>query len=257
MKQSIMNKKILIYDIETSPSLGYYFELYKEGNIVWDEKSWYMLSFAWKWFGEDKTHVLALPDFKTYKKDPENDKELCKELWALFDEADVIIAHNGNSFDQKKSNARFIYHGFTPPSPYKEIDTKLVAKKYFRFDSNKLTDLGKYLKCGQKVETGGFSLWKRCMAGDMDAWKSMVKYNKQDVVLLEQIYLRLRPWMTQHPNMNIVMGTMTNCPNCESPKIHKRGYMFTRLSKRQRYQCNDCHAWSSGETIKLEGIPIR
>lgn len=251
------NKKILIYDIETSPSLGYYFNLYQEGNIVWDEKSWYMLSFSWKWLGENKVHVLSLPDFETYSKDPENDKELCKKLWALFDEADIVIAHNGNSFDQKKSNARFIYHGFPPPSPYKEIDTKLVAKKYFKFDSNKLTDLGKYLKCGQKVETGGFGLWKRCMSGDMDSWKLMCKYNKQDVVLLEQIYLKLRPWMTNHPNMNMIEGTLHNCPNCGSDNTVRQGYKHSRVGTRQQYRCKDCCGWSCGEIIKKEGTPLR
>jgi hypothetical protein len=252
-----MNKKILLYDIETSPSMGYYFELYREGNIVWNEKSWYMLSFAYKWLGEEKTNVVSLPMFKSYSKNREDDKELVAELWKLFDEADVVIAHNGNSFDQKKTNARFIYHNMQPPSPYKEIDTKLVAKRYFKFDSNKLTDLGKYLGLGQKLSTGGFELWQKCMAGDPDAWKLMCKYNKQDVVLLEQVYLKLRPWMTNHPNMNIISGAIHNCPNCNSSDIQGRGFTYTRVSKRQRYWCKSCGAWSSGEVIKTDNSILR
>ncbi len=249
-----MNKKILLYDIETSPSLGYYFELYKEGNIVWNEKSWYIMSFSWKWLGESTTHVLSLPDFPQYKRDKENDIRLCYELWKLFDEADIVIAHNGNSFDQKKANARFIYHGFTPPSPYKEIDTKLVAKRHFKFDSNKLTDLGKYLGCGQKLETGGFGLWQKCMKGDLDAWKLMCKYNKQDVVLLEQIYLKLRPWMKSHPVTKAFETSNPVCPNCDSGKTQKRGTALCGQSTyKQRYQCRNtvCGAWFQGEAIKI------
>ncbi len=240
-----IKSKCLLYDIETSPNLGFYFELYREGNIVWNETNWYMLSFSWKWLGESKTHVLSLPDFKTYKKDKEDDVELVKELWKLFDEADVVIAHNGNQFDQKKSNARFIYHKLKPPTPYKEIDTKLVAKRHFKFDSNKLNDLGKYLGVGEKLQTGGFDLWKQCMAGDKKAWKTMCEYNKQDVILLEKVYLILRPWMVNPPYMG------EGCPNCQSKKIQRRGYRMAKGKKYPRLQCQSCGGWHQGPKEKL------
>lgn len=235
----MINKKprILLYDIETAPNLGRYFELYREGNIIWKEQDWYILSFAYKWLGEKKTTVYSLPQFvDTYKKDKQNDRDIVRKLWELFDEADIVIAHNGNSFDQKKSNARFIYHGFKPPTPYKEIDTKLVAKKYFRFDSNKLDDLGDYFKIGRKLQTGGFSLWKGCMEGDKKAWRTMCDYNIQDVILLEKVYEKMKPWMTNHPNIGLMTGYMTVCPNCSGPVI-KRGFSYTRTSKYQRWQC--------------------
>ncbi len=244
--------KVLLMDVETSPNLGTYFELYKEGNIVWNEKNWYILSFAWKWADEKKTHVLSLLDFPTfYKKDKEDDMPLVNALWKLFDEADVVIGHNSTAFDVKKTNARFIAHNMQPPSPYKQVDTKLVAKRYFKFDSNKLNDLGKYLGLGEKLQTGGFDLWKRCMAGDKKAWKKMCEYNKQDVVLLEKVYLKLRPWMGNHPNLNILTGKLGNCPNCNSDRIHRRGYGIRLKSKYQRLQCLNCGAWFQGETIKV------
>ena len=68
--------RILHLDIETAPSLGYYFELYREGNILWNKASWYILSMAWKWGDEKETHVLAITDFQTYKKNKEDDVEL-------------------------------------------------------------------------------------------------------------------------------------------------------------------------------------
>ncbi len=235
--------KILLYDIETSPSLGRYFELYKEGNIVWKETDWYILSFAWKWLGEKQTHVLSLPDFPLWKKDKENDKSLVAYLHSLFDDADIIIAHNGNSFDQKKSNARFIFHGFPPPEPYKQIDTKLVAKRYFKFDSNKLDDLGDYFKIGKKLQTGGIQLWKDCLNGDKKAWAKMCKYNKQDVILLEKVYLKMLPWMDSHPNIALMRGEIEACPNCGSNHVQKRGFGFNASSKYQRIQCMNCGSW--------------
>lgn len=242
--------RVLFFDIENSPNLGTYFQLWKEGNIVWKEKDWYFLSFSYKWLDEKQTHVKSLPDYKSYKKDPENDKELITDLWKLFDEADVVIAHNGNAFDIKKSNARFIYHGLPPPSLYKQIDTKLIAKRYFNFDSNKLTDLGKYLGLGEKLETGGYDLWRKCMAGDKKSWKVMCDYNKQDVILLEKVYLKLRGWDNQHPNISLISGEKTNCPNCNSSHTKKKGFNYTKIHTYQSHQCLDCGRRYQGELVK-------
>lgn len=236
-----MKARVLLYDIETAPILGTAWGKWEQ-NLVWIVKDWYMLTFAYKWLGDKKTHVLGLPDFKTYAKDPENDIELVKALRELFDEADVVIAHNGNSFDQKKSQARMVLNGLTPPSPYQQIDTKLVAKRYFSFTSNSLNDLGRELKCGQKLDTGGYDLWRSCLAGDPKAWKKMKKYNKQDVVLLEEVYLKLLPWINSHPPMNSILHRPSVCPKCGGPKM-VAGMKYTASKSGIRYQyfrCNSC-----------------
>ena len=66
-----------------------------------------------------------------------DDKPLLKGIRDLLDEADIVIAQNGKSFDVRKVNARLIQHGFQPPSPYRVVDTMLVAKKYFAFTSRR------------------------------------------------------------------------------------------------------------------------
>ena len=238
------HSKILLFDIETFPTLGYFWSHPWETSIISIKEDWYMLSFAYKWLGEKTVHVCSLPDFKTYKKDKKDDKELCKMLWKLLDEAEVICGHNALSFDCKKANARFIAHEFLTPKPYKIIDTKIEAKKYFNFTSNKLDDLGQYLNLGKKIQTGGFDLWKKCSEGDEQAWQLMEKYNRQDVILLEKIYMKMQGWMTTHPNMNLINDTTDGCPNCGSKDLHKRGFATTRVAKFQRWQCQKCGAWS-------------
>ena len=74
----------------------------------------------------------------------------------MFDEADVVIAHNGDKFDMRKANARFGH--YEPPMPVQQVDTLKVARKYFKFESNKLGDLGEHLGLGNKEVTGGFAL---------------------------------------------------------------------------------------------------
>lgn len=240
--------KIAAYDIETSPIIGYTWGLWEQ-NVVDTKEEWRILAFSYKWIGDAKTHVYALCDFPLYKKDPKNDYAIVEKLWQLFNEADIILGHNSDEFDNKKVFARFIKHGFKPPTPYKTIDTKKIAKRYFKFDSNKLDNLGKYLDLGSKLKTGGFDLWLGCMAGNRKDWALMKKYNKQDVVLLEKVYLKMLPYITNHPNLNLLNGTTHNCPNCGSPKTIKRGFAMTRVSKCQRLQCNDCGAWCQGNKI--------
>lgn len=246
--EKIKKPRILLYDIETMANLAYVWGKYEQ-DVISVHRHWYMLTFAYKWLGEKKTYVKSLPDFTMYKKDKYNDKELVESLWKLFDEADIIIAHNGNAFDIKKTNARFIKHKLKPPTPSKYVDTKLVAKKYFKFDSNKLDDLGDYFGIGRKISTEGFKLWLGCQDGDKKSWDKMCKYNIQDVVLLEKVYMEMLPYMTDHPNMNLLTGTSFNCPNCGGYHLQKRGFHHTRASTAQRFQCTDCGAWSQGNKI--------
>jgi len=243
--------KILLFDVENAPNTAYIWGLWQEttsSEMV--EMPWHMLCWAAKWLGEKEVYSSALVDFpKNYKRDREDDKLILKKLWKLLDEADIVIAHNGKQFDVRKANARFVMNDMPPPSPFKVIDTLLEARKYFFFTSNKLNDLGKYLKVGQKVETGGFKLWKQCMSGDLNAWKRMVTYCKNDVVLLEKIYLKLRPFMEQHPNINIYTDNSNpKCTKCGSEHVKKEGFYYTNVNKYQRFSCLDCFGWFRGKT---------
>ncbi len=236
--------RILIYDIETAPMKAAVWRKW-EANAVWLDKDWYMLSFSAKWLGEDKVHNFALNQYKGYKAGAENDKELVTDLWKMMDEADIVIAHNGIKFDNKKANARFICHGMRPPSPYQSIDTLREARKRFSFSSNKLNDLGEILKLGKKVETGGYKLWQGCLDGDKESWAKMIEYNEQDVNLLEKVYLELRPWMVGHPSLTNISGDATACPTCGGHDVVKNGTGYTKFAQFQQYLCNDC-----GRTLK-------
>lgn len=241
-----MKPKILLVDLETSPLVSFNWGIYEQ-NAIKVVKEWHILCFAYKWLDGGATKVVSLPDFPMYKKNKDNDKEVVKKLHELFDEADIILAQNGDSFDIKKSNARFIYHGFSPPSQYKTIDTLKIARRNFKFTSNKLGDLGEYLGVGKKVSTGGFELWDKCMKGDLKAWSLMKRYCKQDVDLLEKVYLKLRPWSKTHPNLALFnTAEKESCPNCQSDNVQKRGYTPTNAIWYRRFQCQQCTAWFKG-----------
>ena len=237
--------RVLYFDIETMAKKAYVWGNYEQ-NIIATAEDWYMLSYAFKWQGDTKVQVKALPDYpKTYKANPHEDLLLVKDLWNLLNQADIVIAHNGRKFDVKKANARFIFHGLRPPKPFKIVDTREVAKKHFRFDSNKLDDLADYFGIGRKIQTGGFQLWLGCAAGIKAAWAKMKKYNIHDITLLEKVYLKMLPYMDNHPNIGLFTGEKRVCPNCGGSHIVKEGLRMTRTNLVQQFRCIDCGSWSS------------
>jgi len=242
--------RILIYDIETSPHVGYIWGKWEQNVIKFIEYG-HILCFSYKWLGDKKIKNVSMPDFALYKKDKKDDKEVVKALHALFTEADIVVAHNGNNFDQKYANSRLILHKLAPPEEYKQIDTLQLARKYAKFPSNSLNDLCDYLGIGHKAETGGFKTWEGCMEGDPKAWKTMINYNNYDVDLLEKIYLKLRPWAANHPALNVINGLAESCPKCGvGGQMQKRGKSINKVSTTQRYQCQSCSGWSRGRIIE-------
>ncbi len=248
-----MTPKITLLDIESSPITGYTWQTYDTSVLKILEPS-KILSIAWKDLGNRTCNVAAISDYPKYKPGEINDRELVLQAWRILDEADVVVAHHGKKFDLPKLNAAFIRHGLLAPSSYQVVDTKQAASKYFKFDSNSLNNLGQYLGVGQKVQNGGFDLWVRCIAGDPQAWNLMKRYNKQDVILLEEVYNKLLPYIENHPNLNLVAGTEDNCPSCQSEDLVKRGFSFTKTGSRQRYQCNSCGSWSSGPFQRSKSV---
>ena len=237
--------RIVFLDIENSPSLGWAWGKYDQ-NIIDFKTDWYLLSFAWKWADETIVRVKGLIDYKNYIKNVEDDRQLTQALWDVLDQADIVIGHNVDRFDIRKINTRFLAHGMPPPSPYKTVDTLKIARKYFKFDSNHLTDLGRCLGVGKKLTHTGFELWRGCMVGDKSCWRMMKRYNARDVILLEKVYYLLRAWAGNHPD---VTNGEVGCPKCGSPRTQKRGISRTKKLVKQRYQCTKCGGWFE-ETIK-------
>ena len=232
--------KILILDIETKPNLVYVWRFFKE-NIGPSQvvKNSEIMSFAAKWLGDDRV----------YYEDTFicSEKALLVKLVALLDDADIVVAHYGSKFDVPRIRARCVVHGITPPSPFKVIDTKVVAKKEFNFEGNSLQYLAQVLGCGSKLvrrKFPGFDLWLECLKGNIEAWKELKHYNIEDILVLERVYLKLRPWITNHPHVAIEEenGKIV-CPKCGSPHSIRRGFHYTQVSKYQRYRCKDCGGW--------------
>lgn len=245
----------LLFDVESSPNIAYVWGKYETDALGAFIKERQIISVAWKWLGQPKTHVLALPDLPTYKRNPDDNRGLIVALHELFQKADIVIGHNVDEFDDKMANTDFIKHKLPPPPPHKTVCTLKLAKSRFRFNSNSLDNLGAFLGLGRKVKHEGFGMWEKCLAGDLRAWKRMRLYNVGDVHLLEKVYLALRPWAKNHPDVNARSG-VDACPKCGSKHLESRGFGLTLHGKYPRFQCKACHGWCRGVLVRT-GVHFR
>jgi hypothetical protein len=250
----------------------------------------FMLSFSYRVLGEKKVHRHSLYEFPEYQKlkrsfttaisnmerargqkftDEEKSAlgqmylpkvlhaKLTQLLVNVLDKADVVVAHNGSRFDVRMTNAFALEHGITPPSPCKVVDTLQVARSKFRLNSNRLDAIGELTDIGRKVDVGGFGTWLGCLRFDVKKWKKMLFYGDGDIVLLEKVYLKLRPWMTNHPNVNVLSGAPDACPKCGSTHIQSRGTGFTTTRQHSRYQCRACHGWFQSLSTEKSGVTTK
>lgn len=243
------NPNILLLDIETAPLSAYLFGIWNQNiNLEFLMGDWFMLSWVAKFLHEDKIYSDVLTPNEAISED---DKRICHSIWDLIDLADIVVAHNGKKFDIKKLNTRFIINGLLPPTPYQQIDTLEVAKRVFSFTSNKLDQINRQLGIDRKTETKA-ALWVGCKKGDAESLKEMVKYNENDVLILQKTYLKLRPWMYSHPNVNVYNSQMKPaCHKCGSTNIEQEGEYATGVSLFATYRCVDCGSISRSRISQL------
>lgn len=234
--------KILLLDIETAPILSYTWGLWKQFiNTPQIESDWFCLSWAARWLFSSDTFSDRLTGKEAVRED---DKRIIKSIWKLIDEAHIVVTQNGQKFDIPRLNTRFLISGLTPPSPYQMIDTLVTLKKTFAFSSNKLDYVNKALGLPQKIPTT-FELWRKCLQGDEEALEQMETYNKNDVLILEDTFLLLRPWIKPNINIGLYLSAKESCcTTCGSFNIEERGYYYTSVNRYLSYHCKDCGAYS-------------
>lgn len=228
--------RVLIIDIETSPIIAKVWDIWDQNvGLNQIEKDWEIISFAAKWL--DEKHIYQFDVQKMLKA------TLLSTIKILLDEADIVIGQNIKAFDIKKINAKFVEYGISKPSSYQQIDTKLLAKKHFKFTSNSLEYLSerlnvKYKKLKHK-KFPGMELWTECLKGNKQAWKEMRKYNIHDVLATEELYKKLIPY-DNSVNFSLYHSDYEAVCSCGSKEFKKNGFKFTSTGKYQRYECLRC-----------------
>lgn len=237
--------KILVLDIETAPNRAYVWGKWKQ-NVNNFISQWFMLTWSAKWLNDEKVYSDRV---NSKEAKSEDDLRILKSISKLLNEADYVIAHNGVKFDFPRINSRLAVNNLLPVTPYMPIDTCRLARKHFGFLSNKLDDLLSTFGLEGKTSTG-FELWERCINGDNKALKEMEEYNINDVVILEELYKKIRPYVKGLPSVSQSMtGRNGNiaCTVCGSENVKFEGHYRTNQNIFRSYRCNDCGAIAGRE----------
>lgn len=249
-----MNKqKCLVLDIETSPMLAYIWELGEQHvELSQIHTDWHIMAWSAKWLG-DPENKIVYKDLRNHK--PGEDQAILTDLWHLLNEADIVITQNGQHFDSRKINARFMLHGMTPPKPYLHIDTYRLVKKVAAFTSNKLEYLtSKFCTKHQKVTHGkfpGLKLWIECLKGNKEAWNEMKFYNIKDVLSTEELYLNLKAWAPETmPKVYPMTKDSRQCHTCGYTGEMREGR--PRIRKSGTYTQDSCPKCGSWQVLKLK-----
>lgn len=202
-----------------------------------------MVCFGFKWADEREARCLTASSRALRRFD---DKALLVKASRVFAEADLVVAHYGSIFDRRFIQGRLLINGLPPIPPTKMRDTCMIARSVANFSSNRLGHLSNLLRLKSRKhnkqsgsEWPGW--WFRVMQGDTAALADMAEYCKQDVLALEALYERLKPFDNAHPRL--VMDR-TSCGICGG-EIEYRGYAYIGPAPRRyrRFFCRSCRRW--------------
>lgn len=198
LKRGLYEKpKILVLDIETAPIKAFLWGVWEQ-NVGMDQiiQDWFMFCWSAKWLDKRKVMSSCLTPKEALAGD---DKRIVRELIDLLNQADIIVAHNGDKFDVRKINARILYHGLEYPKDYESFDTLKICRREFGLTMNKLDYVCRFLKIKGKLQTGGQKLWNDCREGNQEALTKMSRYCDNDVKILDEVFKRLLPYIRSNP----------------------------------------------------------
>jgi uncharacterized protein YprB with RNaseH-like and TPR domain len=233
-----MNKpKRLFFDIETSPNIGMFWTAGYKLNIGHDNiiKERAIICICYKWEGDEKIYSLTW-DIN------QDDKKMLEKFISIANEADELVGHNGDKYDLAWIRTRCLFHGIPMFPKYVTIDTLKQARAQFKFNSNKLDYIGKFLGLGEKIHTS-FDLWKDIVLNkDKQALEDMVTYCKGDVDLLEKIFNKMSSYFPHKTHFGVLSGEeKSSCPHCASVNmVYSKKRMSALGTFRVQLQCKDC-----------------
>lgn len=232
-----MDKKRLFYDIETSFCKGHFWRPGYNQTITPDQITEYakIISIHWKWEGKKQVHNL---DWGLNKQ---CDKKMLKKFVKELERADEVITHNGKQFDTPWIRTRCVYHNIEMRHTYNEIDTYKLCKKYLRLPSASLKTVCDYYDLPNKKDPGGLSTWIDVVYNKKkEALDHMLYYGDGDVVSLEALFNKLRPYVKPNMQYSVLKGgEKYHCPECGKMGYRNKTYTTAAGTKQHYMRCPD------------------
>ena len=197
-----------------------------------------IISISWKWLDEDVVH------FEDWGDDMD-DKALLDKFLVYYNDADMVIGQNNNSFDNRWIMARAAFHNLFVNVFVKSFDIMRQAKRLFRLPSYSMDFMTKYFKVNHKDEHEGIIMWKMIQEGTkeqkIEYLEKMKRYNINDIVSTEALYRRLIRYMKNVIHVGVLEGGgKWQCPVCGSANVSIYKSTYTAAGTIQHIMmCNE------------------
>ena len=197
--------------------------------------------------GEKKIDSYNLLDYKRRGETIfDAERKLLIDVSARLLEADVWLGWYSKKYDLPFVQSRLIKHHLPIlPHNFPHIDGWMTAKYRLKLPSNRLATVQDFLGVEHSKTKIDPDSWLLAMSGDKEAMEVILHHNKLDIEVLREVYDRIKPLITDHPHRGLV-GPAVECGICASSRMQRRGFHLTRTRKYQRYQCQECGAWTRG-----------
>lgn len=206
-----------------------------------------LLTLGWKWFEEEGVTVKTILEGQKGKRrspDMLDDRYLVEEFTKAFNTADYHVTWYGEGFDLRMLRSKSILYGLPPLAPVTHIDLWKTARRKFKLHSNRLNVWEQFLGVKHAKTPLRFEQWLAAAHGNREALDYIVEHNRNDVLVLEEVFVKMRPWLENVPVFGLFTGEDHVCPACGSPELLRRGYKTANTRIYQQYQCKACGHWS-------------
>ncbi|MDE2100969.1 MAG: ribonuclease H-like domain-containing protein [Patescibacteria group bacterium] len=213
----------------------------------------FILAIGYKFLDDKKVTVLSIGDFHCGNFRAREKALVEKFVTEVLSNADISVTHNGQRYDHPWINAKCLEHRIEIPPPMIQVDTLQIARKHLRAVSRKRLDtLSYYLGTADEKSPVEGRIWVDAAIGDKKALKYIIDHCRADVLVLEEVYYRLRPLFGGHPRV----AGWGPCRHCGSENLQRRGLAYSSAKGPQaRVRCMDCGGWENRLMRDVQTIP--
>ncbi len=121
-----------------------------------------------------------------------NDKKLCNAIARRLEDFDILIGYYSLNFDLPLLNARLIKWGLKPLDERFHVDVYRLVKKGINTHSRRLATVSHFFGIEGKDAVDPEAWVQAAYDGDSKAMRKIIEHNKQDVIVLEKTFEKVK-----------------------------------------------------------------
>lgn len=209
-------------------------------HINWGADLGFILCMCWKWLGEKTVHCESITKYNDGSW--MDDGPLVDRCARLIEQADMIVTYNGVRCDIPFLQTRLLINHKPLLAPVAHKDLYFTVRHKLKMSRNRLLDIQEAMESKSKKTPVRLMQWlKTVVKHDRTALAEIEQHCKQDVLVLEERYLELRPLLLTHPRLH-GYGT---CNKCGGVLVKNKVYFVAGKQQKITMHCTACGGYET------------